>query len=53
MLVVLKVEVVDENTLRTIPGSDFVYVPNLVVGGPDVLLQKNANLDRRTPNFIY
>ena len=45
---VLKAEVVDENALRTIPGSDFVCVPNLVVDGL-VLFAKNVNTqaDRR------
>ena len=38
----LKAEVVDENTLRTTPGSDLVYMPNLGVVGPAVH-PKNAN----------
>ena len=32
-LVVLKAEVVDENTVKTIPGSNLVCVPNVVVVG--------------------
>ena len=45
----LKTEVVDENALRTIPRSDLVCVPNLVVVRP-AILAKNANkqTDRHT-----
>ena len=45
----LKAEVVDENTLRTILGSDLVSVPNLVVVGP-VVFAKNAT-DKQTNRF--
>ena len=38
---------VDENTLRTIPGLDLVCVPNVVVVGPAVFA-KNANINRQT-----
>ena len=44
-----KAEVVHENTLKTIPGSDLVSVPNVVVVGP-VVFSKNVNIqtDRQT-----
>ena len=44
--VIFKAEVVDENTLRTIPESDVGCVPNLVVVGPAVLA-KNRQIDIR------
>ena len=53
-----KAQVVDENTLRTIPGSDLVCVPNLVVVSA-AFLAKNINretdkqTDRHPINLIY
>ena len=49
----LKAEVVDENTLRITPGSDLVFLPNLVVVSG--LCKKNGNkrTDRHPMNPIY
>ena len=43
-------DVADDNTLRTIPGSDLVCVPNLVVVGP-AFFTKKVNLDRQTDKY--
>ena len=53
-MVSLKTEVVDENALRTIPRSDLVCVPYLMVVGLAVFA-KNANIktNRWTEDKFY